>query len=439
MVTGKNNNNMNKNILIVTYDMIPYAFTWGGCQRMYYLAQRLIKEGSSVSVFALRAAKYNTFGKQLLPSVVFGNNPVTTDDNHVSSNPVAVKSKGVSGFLKKIAFKIDPLVFNEITPGNGIQAYNNYRKAKKKLKQQLVSEEYDVIIVSAPPFVVFDAIGLIRELKPQQKIVMDYRDPWNSWHTGNKLCERREKRQQNQANVIICTNQALCDDMAKKYGIERSKYHVVENGYMIDTAKNETNVILDLPHDKMNIVYTGAIGFNPISDGYRDTVPLFEALDELVKIGLNNYRLVFVGEANSDIVYLNELKQKFSDNLFVVGKVDSDTAKEYVRQSDVCLLLHTAEDLSGKFLISGKAYDYIQNKKYMFSISRGDSQHSTILNTHGIGINVPNEKIAIMNGLKKLYKLWQKDKFESAYKNVDILKFSRDAQLSNYISIIENL
>lgn len=431
---------MKNNILIVTYDMIPYAFTWGGCQRMYYLAQRLIQEGYDVDVIALRTAKYNTFGKPALPRVFFIDEPkeiesTNKDPNTESSN----KNKGSSGFIKKMAFKIDPILFNEIVPGNGLQSYKRFRMARTKLRERVGNNHYDAIIVSAPPFVVFNTISLIKKLQPKQRIIMDYRDPWNSWHTGNRLCERREKKLQEQADLIVCTNTALCEDMSQKYNIPIKKYHVVENGFMVDASDSVRPVEVNLPHDKMNIVYTGAIGFNPISDGYRDTVPLVEALEMLKQKGNKDIRLVFVGEANSDMSYLRGLKNKFGEQLMVIGKVNSDIAKEYVRQADACLLLHTAEDMSGKFLISGKAYDYIQAKKYIFSISRSDSQHAKIIDQYGIGVNVPNDKEAISLALTESFAEWKNSGFNKLYDGIDVMRFSRDYQLNNYIKIIGNL
>ena len=35
-------NTKKKKILIITYEMIPFADNWGGCQRIYYLAQALV-------------------------------------------------------------------------------------------------------------------------------------------------------------------------------------------------------------------------------------------------------------------------------------------------------------------------------------------------------------------------------------------------------------
>lgn len=420
--------------------MIPYAFTWGGSQRMYYLAQSLIARGDKVDIFALRTSKYNTYGKEELPNVIFASEPTEEVAVPVRNDNSAHNNTGwFSSLAKTIAFKLDPVLFNEITPGNGLQAYKNFRWAKEKLKRQVEEEQYDIVIVSAPPFVVFSTMEVIKKARPNQKIVMDYRDPWNSWHTGNKLCERRERRLQKLADCIVCTNQALCDDMSEKYNIPSAKYHVVENGFMVEQGKAKQPLSIDLSHDKMNIVYTGSIGFCPQPDGYRDTIPLFDALDAIIKSGNKEIRLVFVGEANSDKEYLDGLRTSFGDNLLVVGRTDSSIAKEYVRQADACLLLHTAEDVSGKFLISGKAYDYIQERKYIFSVSRTDSQHAFLLRHYGIGINTPNTKEEITKGILSIYEIWKNDSFKNVYDGIDIMRFSRGYQLKEYARILDSL
>ena len=56
--------NKRNNILIITYDMIPYSGSWGGCQRVYYFAKELCKTNN---VFMISSKKnyYGNFGKDI--------------------------------------------------------------------------------------------------------------------------------------------------------------------------------------------------------------------------------------------------------------------------------------------------------------------------------------------------------------------------------------
>jgi hypothetical protein len=193
--------------------MVPHAFTWGGCQRMYFLVKKLKALGIETQVVAMRSASFDTFGKEVFEDTIF-TEPKTEIKAGNSNGTAPNKSTGAIGFIRKAAFIGDTFFFNEIQAGNGIKAYQRYRNAKGTLIKTVTQQKYDVAIVSGPPFVVFDAIPLIKKHSPGTRVVMDYRDPWNFWHMGNLLTTQREKRIQRIADTIVCTNDALCADMS---------------------------------------------------------------------------------------------------------------------------------------------------------------------------------------------------------------------------------
>lgn len=426
-----------KKILIITYDMIPHAFTWGGCQRMYYLTKSLLAEGHDVKVIALRSAKYNTYGKEELKNVVF------TEAIPKIREEVTMKEKGAlqnvfKRTVKEAAFKLDALLFNEIQAGNGIQAFRRFRIAKSQIVDELKRTKYDVVLVSGPPFVVFNCIPLVKKVSPKSKLFMDYRDPWNLWHEGNYFCEKREQRFQRMADVIVCTNNSLCDDMSLKYGICRKKYYVIANGFIKDSIHESESCRQILPRSKLNIVYTGAILFTEKIDGYRDTTKLLEAFGQIIGEGNSDIVLTFVGAGDPNNDYSNYLRKKFGENIKIIGQVSSTEANSYVEASDICLLLHTATDNSGKYLISGKAYDYIQKKKFILSIAKNNTQHSKILKEYGIGINVENDTNCIKEALLKCYLLWRRNELNQKYASIDVDSFSRKHQVKKYLELILN-
>lgn len=427
------------NICIVTYDMVPYAFTWGGCQRMYYLAKRLKETGNNVQIIAIRRAAYNTFGKEVFEDAIF-TEPTSKDNSSTTRTSKASKDTGLKRLLKNVAFHTDKLIFNEIQAGNGIKAYQRFRRAKETIKENVQKNQYDIAIVSGPPFVIFDAIPIIRKESPHTKIIMDYRDPWNFWHTGNPITTKREKHIQQLADAIVCTNEHLRRDMAAKFGIDSAKYHVMANGYADDVSMTSIHSGSS-PNQKgrFDVVYTGAIAFNGTIDSYRDTTQIIQALRELRNEGLSNIRLTFVGATNPDTEEAICLKKELGDSIRIIGHVPSDEAKKYIAEADACLLLHTTNDASGKYLVNGKLYDYIQQKKFVLSIASNESQHAEILNKYGIGFNSTNIKDSIKQMLKTAYDQWFNGQFDSVYEDVDIGKFSRSAQMEKYINLITSL
>ena len=421
-------------VLVVTYDMVPHAFTWGGCQRMYFLVKGLKESGADVRVVAMRSANYDTFGKDVFEDTIF-TEPKPEIKAGNTSEVVSNKSTGIKGIIRKVAFTGDTIIFNEIQAGNGIKAYQRFSIAKRTLIELATQQEFDIAIVSGPPFVVFDAIPLIRKHSPRTRIVMDYRDPWNFWHQGNVLTTYREKKIQRIADAIVCTNDALCADMSTKFRIPSNKYHVIANGY----AEEKENASFELNDSRFEVVYTGSIAFNGVVDSYRDTSQLIVALRELINEGVNDVTLTFVGASNPNTDEAKSLKHEFGEAINIVGHVSSKEAKEYVAKGSACLLLHTTDDASGKYLISGKLYDYIQQKKYVLSIASKQSQHAALLEKYSIGINAENNKEDIKRMLLSARSLWKNHQLEIAYNNVDIHVFSRDTQIKKYIDLIKQL
>ena len=266
--------------------------------------------------------------------------------------------------------------------------------------------------------------------------MMDYRDPWNFWHQGNSVTTQREKRIQKMADTIVCTNDALCTDMSAKFGVPSDKYHVIANGYAEDL---EQELPSGIANKRFEIVYTGAIAFNNVIDSYRDTSQIIAALRELMNEGIDGITLTFVGAANPDTDEAKRLRQEFGESIKIIGHVSSAEAKKYVSEAGACLLLHTTNDASGKYLISGKLYDYIQQRKFVLSVASSQSQHAALLRKYSIGINAENNKDAIKQMLVNAYGLWKDQRLESAYNNVDVKAFSREVQIDKYINLIKQL
>lgn len=428
-----------KKIVIITYNMVPYASSWGACQRMYFLARKLTAMGHQVKVFALNTANYNTYGKEMLPNVVH----FSTPQQSMSNQDATKTPTGQSGIkdiklLRSIFHGTDSIFFNEIIPGTGIKAYKNCKRGREKIEEDLRQKHYDTAIISGPPFTVFSYIKTVKEISPATKIIMDYRDPWNSWYTGNPITTRREKKLQQLADLIVCTNDELCDDMSAKFHIPRDKYSTVSNGYMSSVEEVLEDIHL-LPKGKLNIVYTGTINFGPYCEPYRDSKNLLQAVRQLITDGVEDFCITFVGIGNTEAPEIIKIKEELGDTINFVGVVSSSKANLFVKEADVALVMHTANDNSGRFLISGKVYDYIHNKKFMLSIGRNDAQHAIILNKYHIGINAVNEVKSIKTAIQKCLDLWRNQQLNAEYQKIDITKFSRDYQIDRYSEIIDGL
>lgn len=415
--------------------MVPYSSSWGGCQRMYFLANRLIERGHYVKIFALNSSKYNTYGQKLLPNVEhieIPQNERVWNESRPQSNSSIRNVK----LLRWLFHATDSAFFNEIIHGTGFRSYKKCINGRQRIIKDLRKNQYDIAIVTGPPFTTFSYIDVIRKESPCTKIVMDYRDPWNSWHTGNLLTTFREKWLQKNADIIVCTTDALCDDMSAKFNLPREKYKTVSNGYMGNLiTKNEGSK--KLPQEKLNIVYTGSINFGQYCEPYRDSKNLLKAIKQLAKSRGKDFCFTFVGIADVNDSDIKTIKAELGDTINFVGIVSSAEANSYVAEADIALVLHTADDESGRFLVSGKLYDYIHQKKFILSIGKEEGQHAIILKENHIGINVVNKVDSIKRAILQCLELEKNGGLRGDYAKLDVSVFSRAYQIERYCKIIE--
>jgi hypothetical protein len=71
---------MKEPLLIVTYDMIPFSPTFGGCQRIYFLADFLADKGYEVHIIHVRGKQYGNFGNK----IKFTSIPISFKDKYIN-------------------------------------------------------------------------------------------------------------------------------------------------------------------------------------------------------------------------------------------------------------------------------------------------------------------------------------------------------------------
>lgn len=411
-----------KKILIITYDMIPYAKTWGGAQRIYYLSKTLKERNFDVEIFALNKDVYNTYGKEIIVKTMFANDGVI--ENNTND---LIKNKALK--IKQIIKKIDRCLFNEIQPGKGFISYRKFLNSKTFFINNVYKKEYDAVIISCPPFVLLNYIKIIKNKHNKQpRIILDYRDPWNFWDLKNRILLKKEKKFHMMSDAIVCTNSNLCLDMSRLFKLNQKKYYCIGNGYSGEICNS-----INSKNDKFTIVYSGTITL-PFGNNYRNAINILRAYNELIEDGYK-IKLLFVGaDVNDKINDEGILK-----HTIIYGKVNENIANDYISKSDACLLIHTANDNSKKYIISGKIYDYIKNKKYIISISDNSSLHSNIINEYKIGINVENRVEDIKRALINAYDLWLRGEIYKNYEELDINKFSRECENEKYVKLLMEL
>ena len=441
-------------ILIITYDMIPYSPTWGGAQRMYYLAETLLSQGNEVNIICCERKMYGWFGHTLNAKLV----PVeykgilikskVADKKYENKSELPSKKEIIVNYAKSLIKKkgivyktfnfCDRIIYNEPNFMTGYIASNWADRSWNKIHNVLTNNMYDAVLLSGPPFGFWKIIKRIKTLV-NCPIILDYRDPWNLWKKGSIFTKYKERKYLKYSDMVVFTNNRLRNDMIKEFHLERKKTEVVTNGYADENWNFSEKKFDNLQNnsDRLKIAYVGSITFDKTQNTYRDPSIFLRALEYVLSEGYN-IEMVFVGvnDVNSPEVQL--LKKKFGDDrIKFYGFIESKSSVKYMLEADALLLLHNSNDQSGKYIVSGKLYDYIKARKYILYIGNDDDTHQEIINSNNLGKTVKNNVNDIEETLIKLCIMKKNNSL--TINDIDTTKYSRSYQNDSYINIIRKL
>lgn len=423
---------MKERLLIITYDMIPYSNSWGSCQRMYYLAKELKNQNFDISMIAALKSKFGFFGKKINFDIEY-----LPKKNIINKKTEKKRKKElIIKFLKKIGKRIDKFYFNDPFPGMGLLGYFWIKKSKKDILNFIKEKQIKKIIISGPPFSLFSLIHDIKKIEKDIKIVLDLRDPWNTWNDNIGIPCLREKKILNIADQVIVATENARKEKINKFKLPKEKVATVYNGYCREEwLKVEKKYVTKEKNKKCIISYLGNIDFKP--GGFRDTKYFFEAYEQLKK-EQKNIIIRFIGVEETKEI--RDLKKKYPEIEFI-KKISSDKAMEEMLKSDVLLNIHTLNDKSSELLIAGKIFDYIRSNKVIFSITPNNSIVSKLIKAEKFGIASENVVEDLYNALKLIIERFSQEKLgELRDDNVQkINEYSREFQNKNFIEIINNI
>ena len=121
-----------------------------------------------------------------------------------------------------------------------------------------------------------------------------------------------------------------------------------------------------------------------------------------------------------------------------IGNVSQEESFEYMRMSDVLISIHDTRDASGKYIVSGKFYDYMRSGKIIWHIGAEHDLMTKLIQKYKLGVWCRNEKSELEKTLEKILQYWKKDTLRQL-RICDIEEisiFSRENQNKKYIDIL---
>lgn len=432
-----------KKMMIISYYMLPFCESFGACQRMYYLASEAVARDYEVKVIHVLTGKQSKKEHELpftsLPIAfknhvferAFGSEVMMSADRNSSNQPLSIGA--LVHHLSKGLLKItNRFFFNEPLPGIGIAAYEWSIHAKKMILSEISNSQIGVVIISGPPFSLFRLARIIKKTFPGVKVVLDYRDPWNVWNGRSGIPWAKERRVLNCADKTIFASKDLCDYFRDRNLLSIEKSAVISNGYSESLwRKVEANHSQDRQGGKRKPLMLSHVGSLRLGakGKTRDTSVLLEVISNNQTLDLN---IRFVGATG--------ILQAHDRRVEVIPRVSQSQSLEYMLDSDVLIVMHTAKDDSGKFINTGKFFDYIRSGRVIWGIGNENVFFNKMIKDHSLGVTSENDYESISATIGLLYKRHLAGELRALRNQMMVgFEYSRENLNKKYLSIVDEL
>jgi hypothetical protein len=335
-------------------------------------------------------------------------------------------------FVRKILNRISQTFF---IPDNKISWS---KKAIRKIKKLLRSEEFDAIYVTIPPF---SAFYYIRKLRKEFDIpvMVDYRDLWFESYFAfyptflHKIIHKRmEYLSLKNAEKIIVTNRKIKEKLIKTYKfLTFNDIVIIPHGFDPEDFEN-VHPFSD-SKDKMIITYSG------IFMEYNTPRYFLKAFKKLTLERpdiASSIRLDFVGyfgKENEKLVTKLKIKEYVNQH----GYLNHDESVRKILSSDV-LWLMIGRKRNIEAILPGKLFEYMGSRKPVLGCIP-DGGAKIYLEEYGASfITEPDNIEEIKNTLIKIFELYRKNELPVPKEEV-VQKYRRDALTGELVKQMQSI
>lgn len=410
------------NILVIVPSMVPRITSWGGSQRMYYLANTLSESDKNVVTISPKYKEAEEYKeKEISYKPIYLGGEITNEKKETN-----IIKKIVFRLLKHVIYMIDYFLYSEPSRFSGVFHKRWIRQNEEEIWDIIYRYEIGKVIISGPSFSLFSLAPKIKKRNKNIKVILDYRDPWHLWKQKKNWAYYKERKYLEYADSVICFSESFQRDMCKAFHLDMDKVKTIYNGY----SENEWNLIPKETNESETLIisFVGTMDFGDNAMNYRNPNRLMEMVKMLPE-GVVELQFVGVDEDRID---------REEKNIKFIKKVTQQESFAYMMKSDVLLNIHDTDDFSGKYIISGKFYDYMKSGKVIWDIGKKDNLSAKFISEYGLGIHCENDSNQIKKLLNLMIELKQKKRIMDL-RNGDkkcIMEFSRESQNHKYIEIV---
>lgn len=373
-----------KKILIISYFFAPCQKI--GAVRWTKLAKYLERAGISTDIItcdvsggydALLAADAAAL-KGEIHTIPLGSGNAAAARVLPTAAPVEASVKGIVNKIKRC--ELTRIVREKLKEKRVHKAQENeFRKGEQFCEKALeyIKEKginpaaYDSVIISFGPVGCALLALRLKELYPEMRLIMDFRDPMNNFMQSKKINKRNAELQKKlceTADVVVTVSHGCAKKITK--GTSGDNLKIIPNGYDVEDMAG----IEEAQPEKFSFCFTGSL-----YDGKMDMGPLFKALSQLVKNGEAKREDMVFSYAGRNFAVLAAQAQKYG-----MGDILRDYGELERRE---CLALQrTTRQLvfcSWNFkncegILTGKVFEYMMMHRPIIGIVSGSLPRSEV-------------------------------------------------------------
>lgn len=414
-------------VLIIARDFLPYYPSLGGVIRVVKMAQFLQEQGYEVYVLCAKGEEISYFGYE---NVVSNLNVIYVDDPlqcYYNKNVVASAGNNEESVPSKLQ-GLKNMINDFCIPDKGVFFVNRYFKEASRL---IVEHNITTIIVSSPPHSTqIIGLKLKRKFGNRIKLIMDYRDSWNTrgifqkrhW-LANRISLRKEKEVLRTADKFIYVSRPMLEKINNTFIDISDKSLLIMNGFDLSMKSDMPAVAPD--NKELTIGYFGSISDHPNSP--TDPTRFLKAL---LKVN-HRIKLVFYGP----VVLNKKWQEYFGDRLEINETVSHTKALELMRTMDVLLVAYSEINGGGE-VITGKLFEYFLAQRSVLVVGPKNMEAARLVMENHLGycIDIMNDD-EMVTTLDEIYKEWQLGQLVS-YSLDDVVEFSRQKQFAKLLEIL---
>jgi glycosyltransferase involved in cell wall biosynthesis len=336
-----------------------------GARRPYNLVQALRAAGFTVDVLVAAPGEQR---------------PTPGDHGETVIHAVA-PARGRRSLFGRVAdrlwVKVTRLVVSEVDPAVRI------RKRLRQLVRRTLTQHDAILYVSAPPAgLAALAVAAARHDRPDQRVVLEFRDPWTTEITGPRVAVLRNRYERHRvaslraADGVVAVTHGIATRMAEQ-GLRRPPV-VAING-IPDELLSRPDAAPRPAGRSLRLLYLGEFYLG------RDPTPLFDALATLRRTATaatGELALDLVGEVEqtpggplADLLASRDL----TGLAHTSPRVGYDRAKQLLAEADIFLLLAQHQPRQ----VPNKLYEYLAFRRPIFALADADGETARLMRETG--------------------------------------------------------